>query len=164
MSFEFIHERVVEFAETDMAGIVHFSNFFRYMEAAEHAFFESLGLSLHQSQEGGRMSGWARVHAECDYARPLHYRDHLRVRLLVRERTNSTLSYDATFFCHPAGSAGTVPAGDATWHEIARGALTVAFVGRDSNQERMRARRMPEAVVAAIEPAPSELLHDKKDH
>jgi hypothetical protein len=33
-----ITERV-QFSETDMAGIVHFSNFFRYMERVEHAFF-----------------------------------------------------------------------------------------------------------------------------
>ncbi|MDB6148705.1 MAG: thioesterase superfamily protein, partial [Chthoniobacter sp.] len=38
MPYEFKLLRRVEFAETDMAGIVHFSNFFRMMEAAEHAF------------------------------------------------------------------------------------------------------------------------------
>ena len=32
--------------DTDMAGIVHFSNFFRYMERVEHAFFRSLGFSI----------------------------------------------------------------------------------------------------------------------
>ena len=31
---EFRTTRMVEFSETDMAGIVHFANFFRYMEAA----------------------------------------------------------------------------------------------------------------------------------
>ena len=39
---EFTITRRVEFSETDMAGIVHFSNFCRYMEHAEHAFFRSL--------------------------------------------------------------------------------------------------------------------------
>ena len=39
-------ERTVEFSETDMAGIVHYSNFFRYMESAEHAFFRALGFSV----------------------------------------------------------------------------------------------------------------------
>ncbi|NBV85427.1 MAG: acyl-CoA thioesterase, partial [Verrucomicrobia bacterium] len=34
MSFEFVQQRRVEFAETDMAGIVHFANFFRWMESA----------------------------------------------------------------------------------------------------------------------------------
>ena len=36
MTFEFHTTRRIQFAETDMAGIVHFSNFFRYMEEAEH--------------------------------------------------------------------------------------------------------------------------------
>ncbi len=39
MAFEFKAVRRVEFSETDMAGIVHYSNFFRYMETAEHGFF-----------------------------------------------------------------------------------------------------------------------------
>jgi len=43
MAYEFKVVRRVEFSDTDMAGIVHYSNFFRYMETAEHAFFRSLG-------------------------------------------------------------------------------------------------------------------------
>jgi acyl-CoA thioesterase FadM len=42
----FTWNRRVEFAETDAAGIVHFSSFFLYMEQAEHALFRSLGLSI----------------------------------------------------------------------------------------------------------------------
>jgi|LakMenEpi03Aug12_release.lakeMendotaPanAssembly.Ray.scaffolds.fasta_scaffold160528_2 acyl-CoA thioester hydrolase len=42
----FSWNRRVEFAETDAAGIVHFSSFFLYMEQAEHALFRSLGLSI----------------------------------------------------------------------------------------------------------------------
>ena len=49
MPYEFKMTRLVEFAETDMAGIMHFANYFRYMEVVEHAFFRSLGLSVHQS-------------------------------------------------------------------------------------------------------------------
>ena len=50
MAYEFKAIRRVEFAETDMAGIVHYSNFFRYMETAEHGFFRSLGLSVVMDQ------------------------------------------------------------------------------------------------------------------
>ena len=46
MSYEFKVVRRVEFADTDMAGIVHYSNFFRYMEMAEHGFFRALGHSV----------------------------------------------------------------------------------------------------------------------
>ena len=43
MAYEFKATRQVEFSETDMAGIMHFSNFFRFMETAEHGFYRSLG-------------------------------------------------------------------------------------------------------------------------
>ncbi|MBT4624880.1 MAG: acyl-CoA thioesterase, partial [Verrucomicrobia bacterium] len=33
MAYEFKFVRTVEFSETDMAGIVHFSNYCKYMEA-----------------------------------------------------------------------------------------------------------------------------------
>jgi YbgC/YbaW family acyl-CoA thioester hydrolase len=44
----------VEFTDTDMAGIVHFSSFFRYMEVTEHAFFRSLGFSIVMQHEGSQ--------------------------------------------------------------------------------------------------------------
>ena len=43
---EFSLTRRVQFSETDMAGIMHFSNFFKMMEEVEHAFFRSVGLSV----------------------------------------------------------------------------------------------------------------------
>lgn len=46
MSEVFKTKRRVEFRETDMAGIVHFSNFFAYMEQAEHALLRSLDLGV----------------------------------------------------------------------------------------------------------------------
>ena len=42
MACEYRHLRMVEFADTDMAGIVHFSRYFRYVEEAEHAFLRSV--------------------------------------------------------------------------------------------------------------------------
>ena len=50
MPSEFTVRRRVEFSETDMAGIVHYSNFFRYMETVEHAFYRSLGFSVVQDR------------------------------------------------------------------------------------------------------------------
>ena len=50
MPYEFKAVRRVEFSDTDMAGIVHFANFFRYMETAEHGFYRSLGFSVIMDQ------------------------------------------------------------------------------------------------------------------
>ena len=48
MASEFRTRRFVEFADTDMAGMVHFAHYFRYMESAEHEFFRSQGFTLHR--------------------------------------------------------------------------------------------------------------------
>ena len=63
MLAQFISTRRVEFADTDMAGIIHFANYYRYMEEAEHSFFRSLGLSIMQPQPDGSVIGWPRVSA-----------------------------------------------------------------------------------------------------
>lgn len=46
MPHDFKATRRVEFSDTDMAGIVHFSAFFRYFETVEHSFIRSLGFSV----------------------------------------------------------------------------------------------------------------------
>ena len=70
--------RRVEFGDTDMAGIVHFANFFRYMEAAETDFLRSLGLSV-SWEEAGRRYGLPRVSASCDYSKPARFGDLLTI-------------------------------------------------------------------------------------
>ena len=82
MAYEFQVTRRVEFSETDMEGIMHFSNFFRFMETAEHAFFRSLGYSVVLSRNG-LMFCLPRVHAECDYTAPLRFEDEVQIHLLV---------------------------------------------------------------------------------
>src|SRR6266852_6372511 len=96
MFYEFKLVRRVEFSDTDMAGIVHYSNFFRYMEAAEHAFFRSLGFSVATRQVDLPL-GWPRVHAQCDFKQPLHFEDEVEIQLLVSERKSKSLSYQFRF-------------------------------------------------------------------
>ena len=92
MAYEFKVVRRVEFSETDMVGIVHYSNFFRYMETAEHAFFRSLGFSIVGCQVDPPL-GWPRVHAECDYKQALRFEDEVEIRMLVSEKRSKSLTY-----------------------------------------------------------------------
>ena len=94
MPYEFEITRCVEFSDTDLAGIMHFSNFFRFMEAAEHAFFRSLGFSVAQSRIGREIC-LPRVHAACDYAVPLRFEDDVRIRLLVERKGRRSLTYQS---------------------------------------------------------------------
>ncbi|APZ92762.1 acyl-CoA thioesterase [Fuerstiella marisgermanici] len=89
--------RRVEFCETDMAGIVHFSNFYKWMEQAEHEFFRSLGLTIVNPQEGGATIGWPRVSAGCRFESPARYGDVLTVKLMLQRIGVKSLTYDVHF-------------------------------------------------------------------
>src|SRR5690242_15056891 len=95
VAWEYTIVRDVEFSHTDMAGIMHFSNFFRFMEAAEHGFFRSLGFSIHTTEP--EPLGWPRVHASCDFRMPLRFEDSVEIRLLVREKREKSLVYSFIF-------------------------------------------------------------------
>ncbi len=147
MASEFRDRRRIEFYETDMAGIVHFSNYFRFMESTEHAFFRSLGLALHR-HDGEGMSGWARVAARCEYRAPLRYMDEVEIELSVRQKTRSSLAYDFVFRRLTPGESELPP------EEVARGALEVVHVARENGAARMKATPMPDEVARAVEVAP----------
>jgi YbgC/YbaW family acyl-CoA thioester hydrolase len=85
-------KRIVEFGDTDMAGIVHFSKFFHYMEAAEHAFLRSLGISVVMELDGVPL-GLPRVAASCDYLRPARFADELEICVRVRRLGRSSVTY-----------------------------------------------------------------------
>lgn len=148
MPYEFKTERTVEFADTDMAGILHFSNYLRYMEAAEHAFFRSLGLSVHQTDASGSGMeyGGARVRATCNYLRPLCYQDVVEIQVLVKEKSARSISYVVVFRKKPE------------LVEVARGEMVVVFVTKTEDGKGLVAIPIPKEIDAAVEPAPQELL------
>jgi acyl-CoA thioester hydrolase len=92
MSTAFIHRRRVTFAETDMAGIVHFSNFYRYMEEAEHAFLRSRGLRIKVDQPDGTVLGWPRVRGTCSFESPAFYEDELEIEVRIDRRGVKSLT------------------------------------------------------------------------
>ena len=82
MIYEYTSTRKIEFSETDMAGLVHFSNFFKYMETAERDFFEAAGVDLIRTKPG-ELVGWPRVRAECTSA-PLRFGDTIDIHIAVK--------------------------------------------------------------------------------
>ena len=146
MAYEFKATRRVEFSETDMAGIMHFTNFFRFMETAEHGFYRSLGFSVVMSEADPRL-GWPRVHAECDYRKPLRFEDEVEIHLLVSEKKSKSLSFIFRF----RKLNGPEPT------EVARGALTIVCVAHHSDGS-MAAHTIPREIADKIEVAPVEML------
>jgi acyl-CoA thioester hydrolase len=90
----FTYNRRVHFSETDMAGIVHFSTYFRYMEEAEHALWRAAGLRVENIEKTG---GWPRVSATFDYKSPLRFDDEFEVAVRIGRVTRRSFRYDFTF-------------------------------------------------------------------
>lgn len=146
MPYEFQLRRRVEFCDTDMAGIMHFSNFFRYMEAAETAFMRSIGLSVVLSSCGLDVC-LPRVHAECDYQLPLRFEDEVLVHLLVEKKSARTLTYQFRFRkvnAHPP-------------LEVARGKLIAVCAARQADGT-LKAVPLPKAFADKLREAPASLL------
>jgi acyl-CoA thioester hydrolase len=86
--------RRVEFADTDASGLAHFARFFVFMESAEHAFLESLGVEAGAKREGtGEGMGWPRVGARCEYVAPARFGDTLDILLRVSHRGRTSLGF-----------------------------------------------------------------------
>ncbi len=94
----FIHHHTVEYHETDMAGIVHFSRFFCYMENAEHAFLRSLGLSVFMDREEGRLV-WPRVSCAFDFKQPLRFEDVFEVQISIERIGDKSVTFHADVVC-----------------------------------------------------------------
>lgn len=96
MNRPFSYSRHVQFADTDLAGVLHFSNYYRYMEEAEHAFWRSLGDSVVHRESEGAVS-WPRVATACEYFAPAHFEDDLELLLTVAHVGNRSVSYEIEF-------------------------------------------------------------------
>jgi YbgC/YbaW family acyl-CoA thioester hydrolase len=126
--------RSVAFAETDTAGIVHFSNYFRYFEDAEHALWREAGLSIH-SQDSP--IGWPRISASCEYHRPLKFEQDFEVLVGIAEMTSRTIRYDGTIMRD----------GD----RVATASWTIACVDKRADGS-MRSTEIPAKIRECLEP------------
>ena len=132
--FPFSVQKMVEFNETDMAGIVHFARFFIFFEIAEAAFFRKLGLSLFDAASNLR---WPRVHARCDYAAPLFFGDEVTIGVRIGEIKERTVTFDFGVF-NQSGVA------------VALGSTIVVCALYDYEEKRIRSQRIPPDILSLL--------------
>ncbi len=142
MPATFTHRRRVEFADTDTAGVAHFTALFRYVEEAEHAFYRSLGGAAFEWHDRG-LAGMPRVHASLDFLAPARYGDEVEVVLRVAEKRSRSLRYEAEL-ARVEGEARTV---------LARGEMTVVYATRGHDEREWTAAPLPPTLVDGIEVA-----------
>lgn len=86
----------VRFSETDMAGIVHFSQILRWAENAEGEFFREAGIAFIK-KTAGTLSGWPRVNIRADFLAPARYDDTICVRIrpkFLPEKNASSICWE----------------------------------------------------------------------
>jgi acyl-CoA thioester hydrolase len=128
--------RRVEFGDTDMAGIMHFSNFFRFMEAAETDYLHKCGLSVSWRADGVKW-GFPRVSVACDFQKPARFEDVLTIAVTLEKIGKKSVTYRFDF-SNQNGEA------------LAVGRITSVYC-RQTGPESMESLEIPADVRAKIE-------------
>jgi YbgC/YbaW family acyl-CoA thioester hydrolase len=147
MPFEHTSTRRIEFSETDMAGLVHFSNFFKYMETAERDFFEAAGVDLIRTKPG-ELVGWPRARAECKFSAPVRFGDTIDIHLAVKAVKDRSLAYQFRIFRRNEDGSRT---------QCGKGHMTTVLTELTDARE-LKSVALPPHVRERITEAPAEVL------
>jgi acyl-CoA thioester hydrolase len=83
----------VRWVDTDALRVVHYSNYFRYVEAAEEELYRSLGFTFKELNEKYKIAV-PRIEAFCKYISPARFGDTLTVMLRLGGKTAKSVKYD----------------------------------------------------------------------
>lgn len=147
MAYEHTATRRIEFSETDMAGLVHFSNFFKYMETAERDFFEAAGVDLIKTKPG-ELVGWPRARAECKFSAPIRFGDTIEIHLAVKSVKDRSIDYQFRIYCREDDGSRT---------HAAKGHMTTVLTQLTASGE-LKSVELTDEVRAKITEAPAEAL------
>lgn len=138
MPYEFHYRRRVHFQDTDTAGLIHFTNYFRYMEETETEFLHwALSEAGIEPTEAFYIT--PRVNVGAEFLKPVGFSDVLDCHLRVKAIGRTSVSYVISF----------INDGE----EAARGRLTFVCVEKDSEGV-YRSSPIPTALRAVLEVAP----------
>jgi acyl-CoA thioester hydrolase len=123
----------VQWADVDIAGIMYFAAYWRFVEYAEICFFAELGFPYDTVFD--EYDFWLpRVRAEAEYHAPALMNDWLRMRTHIEKVGASSLRFQTVVFNERTGEPGGVFS------------LTVACMDRVKKSS----RPMPEPIRAAL--------------
>ena len=85
--------RTAKYYETDQMGVIHHSNYIRWMEEARVDMLNQLGYPYRRFEEMGYISPV--LHAECEYKKSVRFDDEVRITVTLKElgRVKFTLRY-----------------------------------------------------------------------
>lgn len=91
---DIIFERKINYYETDKMGVVHHSNYIRFLEEARCYFLEKIGLPYNELENKGIMIPV--INVNCSYKYHVTFNDVLLIKVLIKNFTGvkMIISYD----------------------------------------------------------------------
>ncbi|MDR3227846.1 MAG: acyl-CoA thioesterase [Puniceicoccales bacterium] len=136
----FTYTRRVAFVECDPAGIVHFSNYARWVEEAECAFWRERGVAT-LAVKDGRLVGWPKVGFSIRYRSPVRPFDEVAVSLRLERLSSSVLKWRFR-----------IERGETL---CANGEMRVVYAGGDPFAGELRLCELPPEIALALGPLSS---------
>ncbi len=92
----YTYRRKAQYHETDRMGIIHHSNYVKWMEEARIEFMDSIGLSYREMEDMGVASPV--VSLSVDYKKQVEFGDKIEIRLSVNEYNGAVLEFEYEFY------------------------------------------------------------------
>ncbi|MBR2742624.1 MAG: acyl-CoA thioesterase [Clostridia bacterium] len=92
----FIYKRKAQYHETDKMGIIHHSNYIKWMEEARVEFMDALGHGYRRMEKTGIASPVASLAVE--YKNTVEFGDEVEVRLSIAKYSGAALEVEYEFY------------------------------------------------------------------
>ncbi|ASS93731.1 acyl-CoA thioesterase [Peribacillus simplex] len=87
------YEVIIEFGETDGAGIVYFPNYLKWFDNATHRFFREMNLPLsHLTKEKNIILPL--IDVRCTFEKPLHDEQRIVIKTTVGKMSAKTIQFN----------------------------------------------------------------------
>lgn len=91
----FQYQRIAQYHETDQMGIIHHSNFIKWMEEARIAFLQSVGIAYRDLEDYGLTSPVVDIHIS--YKNPIRFSDTVCIWIRIRSYSGVRLEFSYEF-------------------------------------------------------------------
>ena len=102
----FKYERRAYYHETDQMGIIHHSNYLKWMEEARIALMDKLGFSYKKMEDLGIISPV--IFASCEYKKPVLFNDDVTICVSVEEYNGLKLTFNYEIINNKNGDVSTI--------------------------------------------------------
>lgn len=92
----YIYYRKAQYHETDQMGIIHHSNYVKWMEEARISYMDHMGFSYRKVEELGVISPV--VNISVSYKKQVSFDNEIQVRVSVKKYNSISLEFNYEFF------------------------------------------------------------------